>query len=73
MNLAYKDTQNFTDKKVSTKQAVTILAKNGIKVNEDEATVILNFLYLVAKLHCKPNNRSFRDDPLEEIEPYITP
>lgn len=44
---------NFTDKKVSVKQAVTILAKNNIEVNDEETTVILDFLYLMAKNYKK--------------------
>ncbi|GGF38412.1 hypothetical protein KZP23_04595 [Echinicola marina] len=50
MNSVYKDTKSFGDKKVSTKHAIAILAKNSIQVDEDEATVILSFLYLVAKV-----------------------
>lgn len=51
MNSVYKDTKRFGDKKVSIKHAIAILAKNHIKVDEDEATTILNFLYMVAKVH----------------------
>ncbi|MFD1769586.1 hypothetical protein [Sphingobacterium suaedae] len=45
---------NFIDKKVSVKRAIAILAKNGIQVDEDEGTVILDFLYLMAKNYKKP-------------------
>ncbi|MGJ1312231.1 MULTISPECIES: hypothetical protein [Sphingobacterium] len=45
---------NFIDRKVSDKRAIAILAKNGIQVNEEEASVILDFLYLVAKNYNKP-------------------
>ncbi len=44
---------NFTDKKVSIRRAIAILAKNGIQVEDDEATVIVDFLYLMAKNHKK--------------------
>lgn len=44
---------SFIDKKVSVRRAITILAKNGIEVNEGEAKVILDFLYLMAKNHKK--------------------
>lgn len=40
---------NFINKKVSVRQAITILARSGIEVNHDEAMVILDFLYLMAK------------------------
>jgi hypothetical protein len=41
----------FIDKKVSVKQAVAILTKNGIRVDENEASIILDFLYLMAKTY----------------------
>ena len=41
--------QNFKDKRVPVKKAITILAKNNISVNEEEAKVILDLLYLIAK------------------------
>lgn len=40
---------NFIDKRVSTKQAIEILAQNGIQVDDDEAAVIVDFLYLMSK------------------------
>lgn len=42
---------NFIDKKVSTKQIIEILKREGIYVDDEEATVILDFLYLMAKNH----------------------
>lgn len=44
---------NFIDKKVSTEQTVDILAHQGIHVDDDEAAVILDFLYLISKNHKK--------------------
>lgn len=44
---------NFIDKKVSDKQAIAILAKSGIWVDDDEATIILDFLYLISKNYNK--------------------
>jgi len=40
---------NFTDRKISLKRAVAILAKNYIEVNDSEAAIILNFLYHIAQ------------------------
>ena len=40
---------NFTDKKVSVKQTIAILAKSGIEVDDNEAAVSIEFLYLMAK------------------------
>lgn len=45
---------NFIDKKVSAKQVIAILAKNGIPVDDKEANVILDFLYLIGKNYRKP-------------------
>lgn len=45
---------SFVDKKISTTQAIAILAKKDIKVDGDEAAVILDFLYLMAKNYKKP-------------------
>nr|WP_067062636.1 hypothetical protein [Mucilaginibacter sp. L294] len=42
---------NFLDKKIAVKRTVILLAKNGIQVDDNEAIVILNFLYLVAKIY----------------------
>lgn len=69
MNLVYKDTKNFGDKKVSTKQVIAILAKNNIKVDEEEATVILSFLYIVAKINDHIQREGICRNPLAEIEP----
>ncbi len=40
---------NFIDKKVSIEKAIGILAQHDIHVDEDEATVILDLLYLMSK------------------------
>ena len=45
---------SFIDKKISDKRAIVILAKNGIQLSEEEANIILDFLYLVAKNYNKP-------------------
>lgn len=41
----------FIERKISVKRAISILAKNGIEVDEREADVILDFLYLMARNH----------------------
>ncbi len=48
---------NFIDKKVSTKQAIEILAHHDIYVDDDEAAVILDLLYLMSK-----NQKETKDD-----------
>ena len=45
----------FVDRKVSNRQTISLLEKNGIEVNEEDAAAILNFLYLMAKIHNKKN------------------
>lgn len=42
---------SFVDKKVSVKHAIAILSKSGIMVDENEASIILDFLYLMAKAY----------------------
>lgn len=42
---------DFIDRKVSSRRAIALLARNHIEINDDEAAVILNFLYLMAKVH----------------------
>ena len=52
---------NFVDKKISVKQAIALLAKSGIQVDGNEATVILNFLYLIAKTYQYDSNLGFKN------------
>ncbi|SDF72125.1 hypothetical protein SAMN05216464_12625 [Mucilaginibacter pineti] len=40
---------SFVEKKISVKRSINLLAKNGIQVDDNEGTEILNFLYLIAK------------------------
>lgn len=46
---------NFIDKKVSIKQAIWLLSKNGIQIDTSKATIILDFLYILAKNYNKYN------------------
>ena len=46
-------TMSFIDKKVSVRRAIAILAKSGIEVDDDEARVIGDLLYLMAKNYKK--------------------
>lgn len=41
----------YSDRKVSINQAMKILRKNGIETNEEQTKEILDFLYLLAKMH----------------------
>jgi hypothetical protein len=49
----------FSSRKVSTNQAIKVLKRNGIQVNEDQAIVILDFLYLLAKTCSSVERREF--------------
>lgn len=42
---------DFIDRKVYGSKAIALLAKNGIEVDDEEAAVILSFLYLIDKIH----------------------
>ncbi len=47
------------ERRVSIRRAVEILAKNGISVDYNEASVILDFLYLLAKnFHGQDGNQN---------------
>jgi len=41
----------FIDKRISPKKAVEILRQNDVQVSEEEAAVILDFLYVIAKTY----------------------
>jgi len=48
---------NFIDRNISVEQAIIILAKNGVQVNENEAKNILELLYLVAANYNKSKEK----------------
>lgn len=52
---------DFIDRKVSGSNAIALLAKNGIEVDDEEAAVILSFLYLIAKIHNRNGTGGYRD------------
>jgi len=43
-------TTNFLDRKVHSYRAISVLAKHGIQIDEKEAAMILNLMYIVATL-----------------------
>ncbi|WP_296142616.1 PTS sugar transporter subunit IIBC [uncultured Flavobacterium sp.] len=45
---------NFIDRRISVNRAIAVLAKNGIEVDDGEAAVILDFLYLISQNRKKP-------------------
>ena len=68
--LLYERSRDFSTRKVSVELAVRILNRNGIRVNKENAQIILDFLYRIAKTF-KTQNRdeSCRLEPREDIEP----
>ncbi|MEJ5049368.1 PTS sugar transporter subunit IIBC [Chryseobacterium culicis] len=56
---------NYIDRNVSVEQAIIILAKNGVQVNDKEAKIILELLYLIAKNYNKSEVR--KSSNLKEI------
>lgn len=44
---------HFTERRISIERAIAILAKNNISVNNEEASVILDFLYHIAQCYNK--------------------
>lgn len=63
--ITYKKPGIFTDRKVTIDQAMKILRNNGIETNEEQAKEILDFLYLLAKMHRdqNPQDASFDNSP----------
>lgn len=55
--VTYKTLKNFSIRRVSTDQAIKTLKANGIDLNEEEARVILDFLYLIAKSYSNQANQ----------------
>lgn len=55
-HLQIKNPKAFSEKKVSLNQAITILKQNGVQTDEDQAKVILDFLYLIAKTYSLTSN-----------------
>ncbi|WP_332453181.1 PTS sugar transporter subunit IIBC [Chryseobacterium aquaticum] len=45
---------NFIDRRISVSRAIAVLARSGIEVNDGEAAVVLDFLYLISTNHNKP-------------------
>ncbi|HEX2846255.1 MAG TPA: hypothetical protein VHN59_06880 [Chitinophagaceae bacterium] len=52
-------------RKVSTEKAIKLLRQGGIQVTKEEAEVILDFLYLIAKTYRKQIEMENQD----ELEP----
>ena len=68
--ITYKQPRAFYSRKISVNQALKILKRNGIQVNEDQAMIILDFLYLIAKTYRNKegNVSNIGQEPLGEIE-----
>lgn len=49
--MSNKTPKPFSSKRISVDQAIKILKRNGIQTNEDQAGVILDFLYLIAQTY----------------------
>ncbi|MDV3508338.1 recombinase family protein [Elizabethkingia anophelis] len=56
-----RSTKYFSGRMVSSSQAIKILEKNGITINENEAIAILDFLYMLAASFKKDTNLELRD------------
>ncbi len=65
MNSFTHRNSHFNDRKVSVKKTIEILAKSNIQVNEQEASVILDFLYHIAQCYNK-------QDALKTLSRYRT-
>lgn len=48
MDKTNDDVMPFNDRRISVNRAMAVLARNKVKVSEDEAAAILDFLYQMA-------------------------
>ena len=63
--LLYENSKDFSTRKVSVDQAVRVLGRNGIVVTKENAAIILDFLYCIAKTYTTQKEHASR----MEIEP----
>jgi hypothetical protein len=47
---------HFSDKKITTQKAIELLSKNTIQVGDEDAAVIVDFLYHVAQCYNKQDS-----------------
>lgn len=64
-NITEERLKGFSPRKVSTEKAIKLLRQGGIQVNKEEAEIILDFLYLIAKTYRKQMEMESQD----ELEP----
>ncbi len=70
----YENAKDFSPRKVPVELAVRILNRNGIRVNKENAQIILDFLYRIAKTFKTQNKDEYcRLEPGEDIEPLNSP
>jgi hypothetical protein len=70
----YGRSKDFSSRKVSVEQAIRILNRNGIRVNKENAQIILDFLYRIAKTFKTLNkDDTCKLEPNEDIEPWNQP
>ncbi|OCX52008.1 hypothetical protein BEL04_10895 [Mucilaginibacter sp. PPCGB 2223] len=62
--------QHFKDRSVSVKKAIDILSQNRILVDEEDAAIILDFLYLIAKSSINIEVKSSRNKPERNSNHY---
>jgi|GEM_PF-1940088 len=71
---------NFIERKISSRKAISILAKSGIEVEDHKSHIILDFLYLMAKNYTKndkvendrhPNEKSNLPKSIKRGEPIV--
>ncbi|MBO9204842.1 MULTISPECIES: hypothetical protein [Niastella] len=68
--LLYERSRDFSTRKVSVELAIRILNRNGIQVNKENAQIILDFLYRIAKtFKTQQKYDSCKPEPKKEIEP----
>ena len=56
-----RKSKDFSVRKVSIDRTVKVLSQNGIRVNKENAEIILDFLYLIAKTYKQKEDNIHRE------------
>lgn len=61
--------KTFAEKKISIKHTISIMENNNVRINENDAAMVLDFLYCMAKTYhfdIKKQNRTLRKTRIRE-------
>lgn len=64
-DIQYRDCSSQTPNKITPLKAIEILAQEGVSISEDQATIILEFMYKMARIEVD----QYLNDNSQKIEP----